>query len=480
MPTEALPITRNKLHGTGHTLCLSGTATTTPSDTDGSYESPSLDYVAGLEALLATEPTHPTSNWGMNHVYAPSSLDEDLSFWFPGNAAYWDDWYKPQSHSASDHATQVTQSPPSFSVSSSFSSSSSSSSSSSASSAFAGYDTPDSAAFSNKPTINEFQGSPSEFDNNISYGVASSFSAINPRMASTFDLMRIGDEPSMLATRPQEQSSINQSNIMDYFIDHDIYSKTTSVESEPGPGLLNGLTALSHSQATGTKLKQPTRKPSEKSVNRKRKHTSNVSNTSQTSPSTPAQNHDPMLTVNPQAVEHVSDITATKTLLACHFYKMNPKQHSGCADKTFQSISSLGQHLRNAHSPKGRDHTCNACFQSYKSEAVLHAHTDSGYCRPTGGVSAGDLPSGSHRHDTPASKWYTVWDQLFPRLGRPHSPYAGNHHEIDQFVQSFLRTMQEDMPELTPQNRKRIATLLKGRATRWRTEQGEPLDHSLC
>ncbi|KAK8035104.1 hypothetical protein PG993_010099 [Apiospora rasikravindrae] len=157
---------------------------------------------------------------------------------------------------------------------------------------------------------------------------------------------------------------------------------------------------------------------------------------------------------------------------------MNPKQHSTCATKTFLTISSLGQHLRLAHSPKGR-HYCKACCQFFQSASALKAHADSGVCRPTGGVSVDELPKMSHKHERPASKWNTVWQQLFPHLKRPRSPYPDGNHEIDQFVQFFLRALQRPMPGLMSHDRESIATLLQCQASRWRTEPGEPLDHAL-
>ncbi|KAK6849054.1 hypothetical protein PG995_012887 [Apiospora arundinis] len=168
--------------------------------------------------------------------------------------------------------------------------------------------------------------------------------------------------------------------------------------------------------------------------------------------------------MNLQETDFVSDTnSASNTKLACHFYKMNPKQHASCAAKTFQNISAVNQHLRKDHIPKGR-HTCDACFQSFPSDGALQSHAKSGYCRPTGGSPA---------------KWYTVWDRLFPELERPRSPYIDLYHDIDQFVQYSVRTLPDSMPELAPQERQKFAVLLQGWALRWRSEQGEPLDHRL-
>ncbi|KAK8058615.1 het and ankyrin domain protein [Apiospora phragmitis] len=96
--------------------------------------------------------------------------------------------------------------------------------------------------------------------------------------------------------------------------------------------------------------------------------------------------------VNLQETDLVSDMSnVTRTELACHFYKMNPKQYSSCATRTFQTISSVIQHLHKSHDRKGH-HNCDACFQSFPSESALHAHGNSGVCRPTGGVPADELP----------------------------------------------------------------------------------------
>ncbi|KAK8063861.1 hypothetical protein PG996_008513 [Apiospora saccharicola] len=154
---------------------------------------------------------------------------------------------------------------------------------------------------------------------------------------------------------------------------------------------------------------------------------------------------------------------------------MNPKHHSSCTAKTFQCIGSLCQHIRQVHRPKGC-HDCESCFEPFTSEAELQAHRKSGTCRPTGGVR---LPIVSRKHGTQSSKWYTVWSQLFPNFAPPRSPYRDENHEIDQFVQSFLRILQTSMPGILPQDQQNIAIRLRREASRWRSEPGEPLDHQL-
>lgn len=161
--------------------------------------------------------------------------------------------------------------------------------------------------------------------------------------------------------------------------------------------------------------------------------------------------------------------------LACHYYNMNPKQHSTCVAKTFPNSASLMEHLRTRHSPRG-PHSCNACFQPFPSEAALHTHTTSGVCRPTGGVYVDKLPTVVRRRGTLASRWYVVWQQLFPDFERPCSPYADRNHEIDQFVQSCMRLLKTATPELAPQS---VVALLQNESLRWRSESAEPLDHGL-
>ncbi|KAK8113146.1 hypothetical protein PG984_013672 [Apiospora sp. TS-2023a] len=233
----------------------------------------------------------------------------------------------------------------------------------------------------------------------------------------------------------------------------------------------DGEKSRNHTQSVGIKQKQ-----SKDSPTRKRKRSSNTSNAMTSDQSSSTQGNAPMPVMNPQ--EANPDPDKSKTGLACHYYKMNPKQHSSCRAKTFQSISSLGQHIRLAHGRKGR-HSCNGCFQSFLSEPALHAHDNSGICRPTGGIPADELPTVTHKHGTPASKWSMIWDQLFPNFEQPRSAYCDESHEIDQFVQFFLRTLQASMPGLLQQDQQNIAVRLKREASRWRSEPGEPLDHAL-
>lgn len=345
---------------------------------------------------------------------------------------------EPQGDAAPDHAIQVTQS----------------SSYSSVSSSLDDQDSPDSTEFSQ--------------ESSGIYGLECKHPGNEHRRSATCSL----DQP-----RPSHPYKEGNS-----YTSHNYFPRIASMASKPAPSHPNNprnrtdnrSTWSANNSQTYTQSMGVNQKQSKDSPNRKRKRSSNRSNAIMSGNSSSAQGNTPMAAMNPQEANPISDTTsAAETLLACHFYKMNPKQHSSCRTKTFQSISSLGQHLRSAHCPKSR-HSCESCFQSSQSEAALHAHVDSGVCRPTGGV---EIPTVSRKRGTQASKWYTVWSQLFPNLAPPRAPYRDGHHEIDQFVQYCERSLPPSTPELTPEQRRNFASWLRSEALRWRSEPGEPLDH---
>ncbi|KAK8857014.1 hypothetical protein PGQ11_012926 [Apiospora arundinis] len=488
VPNEALSIAHDEEHVTQPVYCIPDTTISTPPDTDRSHASSPSDAVH--EALQSPWTTHLSSSWGVNNLEAPPSHDKNASSWFTADNVYANGLYnvsfpdteaillpegayyqgfEKQGQVASHQVTQSTQSSPS----------SSPSYSSSTSSAFAGQELPKLATSSETPS-SAFQSNSSELNAYIGFDVTSSLFASNTSLQGVFGYKEPGDDPFMPATCPQGITKTPHLDDRGYIYDIGIYSSSAAMETESAPRQLNDPRPLSSSHSTWTNPIQPIQNQAKKRIIGKRKRGSNTPNLSLSRPSSPAQDPASMLTKNLQEADFVSDTNAaSNTKLACHFYKMNPKQHASCAAKTFQNISAVNQHLRKDHIPKGR-HTCDACFQSFPSDGALQSHAESGYCRPTGGISVDKLPYLSRKHDTPASaKWYTVWHRLFPELERPRSPYIDLYHDIDQFVQYSVRTLTGSMPELAPQERQKFAVLLQGWALRWRSEQGEPLDHRL-
>ncbi|ETS77031.1 hypothetical protein PFICI_10905 [Pestalotiopsis fici W106-1] len=125
----------------------------------------------------------------------------------------------------------------------------------------------------------------------------------------------------------------------------------------------------------------------------------------------------------------------SKNVLACHFYKMNPRQHLECLQRGFHNISALGQHLGKQHK-LGPIH-CGNCWTSFTSDGELRAHLP--LCKPTGGIAVDHLPDVPKTRQDPSWKWYWIWRKLFPNFTPPDTPYTDGpeYQLIQQFVDFF-------------------------------------------
>lgn len=499
-PDEALCSTQHEEHVSGPNYGLPNTTISTPPDLSASHAgSPPLHGMVH-EALPYPWNPQQTSDHDipLQPVFngdGPSSLG-DAGLWSLADAGYANDLskfpgldsqlscllditdnpievgrypcFEPQANAAPNHAIQVTQCSPSSSVSSSL----------------GDQDSPNSTVFSHESFgTGGFPCSPSQLI------AAAGLGATSNRLAPDFSLLHgpeskyAGSEHRISTACSREQPSANHPHSQGNSYAVHIYPRIASMASKPTPSHLNNPRNLSDNRATwGAENSQSylqsmrvDQGQSEDSPNRKRKRSSNPPNAIMSGNSSSTQGNAPMPEMSAQVADPISDtIPATETLLACHFYKMNPKQHSSCRTKTFQSISSLGQHLRSAHSPKSR-YSCESGFLSFRSEAALHAHAESGVCRLTG---CAKLPIVSRKRGSQWSKWFTVWSQLFPNLPPPCSPYRDENLEVDQFVQHCDRNPPTSMPELKPEERQKFISWLRGEALRWRSAPGEPLNHN--
>jgi hypothetical protein len=130
--------------------------------------------------------------------------------------------------------------------------------------------------------------------------------------------------------------------------------------------------------------------------------------------------------------------------LACLYHKFNPGLHEGCSDTRYNGINHVMAHLKEKHRPT--EHHCTYCWLSFEDVGSLVIHHSGSACRPTGGVSVNALEHVSRSHsETAATKWYSIWDQLFPGppghpIPRPKSPYwNGRTFELQEQFFQFMR-----------------------------------------
>ncbi|XDG04450.1 hypothetical protein ABKA04_004065 [Annulohypoxylon sp. FPYF3050] len=122
-------------------------------------------------------------------------------------------------------------------------------------------------------------------------------------------------------------------------------------------------------------------------------------------------------------------------LLACHFYKFDPKRYFECNPLKTSTIGHLMQHLKHKHMLA--KHDCKRCWSPFKDKASLREHTD---CQPMGGKPVNDLAPVSRARDVEANiKWIWVWRELFgPGTPEPQCPYW---HPVPDLCGDMVRNL---------------------------------------
>ncbi|CAH0040329.1 unnamed protein product [Clonostachys rhizophaga] len=119
---------------------------------------------------------------------------------------------------------------------------------------------------------------------------------------------------------------------------------------------------------------------------------------------------------------------AKKQYLACPFFKHDREQHSSCRNRKFKKISQLKGHIIRRHA--FRDYYCPICYEEFPDPAIWTSHCRSAICQPRATpprVFADDFRTLCRdivllRH-TPTQMWFAIWDNIFPGVDRPESPY---------------------------------------------------------
>uniref|UniRef100_A0A8H7K784 C2H2-type domain-containing protein n=1 Tax=Bionectria ochroleuca TaxID=29856 RepID=A0A8H7K784_BIOOC len=119
---------------------------------------------------------------------------------------------------------------------------------------------------------------------------------------------------------------------------------------------------------------------------------------------------------------------AKKQFFACPFFKRDREQHSSCRNRKFKKISQLEGHIIRRHA--FGDYYCAICYEDFPDAASWTIHCRSPSCQPRATpprVFADDFCTLCQdivllRH-TPTQMWFAIWDNIFPGIDRPESPY---------------------------------------------------------
>ncbi|KAI0892522.1 hypothetical protein F4806DRAFT_505481 [Annulohypoxylon nitens] len=131
--------------------------------------------------------------------------------------------------------------------------------------------------------------------------------------------------------------------------------------------------------------------------------------------------------------------------LACPYYKRDRVRHRSCLLKELTKISYIKQHLRRKHA---QPLYCPSCGEIFRSQSDERAHIRDRACitryfQAPEGLSHDQIQGLSDRVDKKLNleqQWYSMWDDIFPGVRRPLSPYVqGPINEMLTNLREFLR-----------------------------------------
>ncbi|KAH7121823.1 hypothetical protein B0J13DRAFT_158888 [Dactylonectria estremocensis] len=132
-------------------------------------------------------------------------------------------------------------------------------------------------------------------------------------------------------------------------------------------------------------------------------------------------------------------------MLACPFWKNDPKKFKQCFHLKLTEIKRVKQHLIRKHTP---EHYCNRCLVVFPSEEGLETHLTSQICArgitKLEGISYEQrkkLQCKSNRDSSESERWFAIWTIIFPNEPRPSSPYipTGASEDLSRFLEFAQR-----------------------------------------
>ncbi len=135
--------------------------------------------------------------------------------------------------------------------------------------------------------------------------------------------------------------------------------------------------------------------------------------------------------------------------LACHFWKLDPRKHRSCFRFTLEDTSRVKQHLKRKHTP---EYYCERCWAVFPDDGTHQTHVKVEVV--TCPSRTCNFPEITYRQrealrirstsNTEESRWFDMWDIIFPNSPRPPSPY------IDSDLSEELCELMEFVPAHGP------------------------------
>ncbi|KAK3377969.1 hypothetical protein B0H63DRAFT_231585 [Podospora didyma] len=154
----------------------------------------------------------------------------------------------------------------------------------------------------------------------------------------------------------------------------------------------------------------------------------------------------------------------TARVLACHFWKNDPEKHRCCFKSELNTVSRVKQHLWRKHTP---EYYCERCKVILSDEQTHTLHLEqTPVCELNQDATLDGITHQQQRKLSRRSKktldeseqWFVIWDDLFPRQGRPSSPYMDA--DLSEDVYRYRRYVQRTGHEVLTEELRRRGILL--------------------
>lgn len=142
-----------------------------------------------------------------------------------------------------------------------------------------------------------------------------------------------------------------------------------------------------------------------------------------------------------------------ETSWACPFYKSYPARHFRCAGRyVLKRFVDVRQHLRRCHTLTD-GYYCPKCWAHWDSSQPYDAHIRDNSCQEEPrreGLFPEEFEGLKNRHSSDEARWYYLWEQLFPTLESPASPYIkeGIAEPLELIGQNLRATLASQLPDL--------------------------------
>ncbi|KAK0726132.1 hypothetical protein B0H67DRAFT_572389 [Lasiosphaeris hirsuta] len=134
-----------------------------------------------------------------------------------------------------------------------------------------------------------------------------------------------------------------------------------------------------------------------------------------------------------RSIRRVTESEPRNTILACPFYKLDPRKYHDCRPFLLRRVKDVKQHIQRKH--RSPEFYCDRCFITFptpesRAEHLRgHSLCDVKNTAPFQGISGAQIEKLNktiNRGKSVEDQWYCMWDILFPGERRPKSVHLNS------------------------------------------------------